>query len=208
MVGYGENAIYDKHAISMFVREFGLAIDVLVETYGEYPEDGYKYYVIVIGGSVLIMEDVSSMPMTGDIDVFSIYLPSGGQELMRDYAMNMRSQAYPYTLPYNYEERLEILAETVYFVAYRVSWEDILFAKLQRNDSRDQNDADNIANTGNFDWILFRDILTDPNDGCGSGITRPAYQELLLAYNEFADRWGEYVYSTYEISNLLDNNIL
>lgn len=170
---------------------------------GDAPDE--PYYVVVIGSTAFLLEDASGRDTTEDIDVHNLYLPPAARDVMYDCFMDTRSMAYIYTLPYNYEDRLVPMLETQNLTVYRPSWEDLVYAKLQRDGHDDILDITVAANQELIDWDLLHHIMTDPDEALGSGMPRHRYHELLTSYNSFLHQMGQPTMDTIEILDLLAN---
>ena len=109
----------------------------------------YKPIVMIVGGCAFILQDLSSRPVTHDIDVLSY--DAALEEIISKYnIVNAQVKTYEDSLPYNYEDRLVIInigAKNIEFIS--PSLEDLVVMKLygaRPNDLEDIN-SEEVINT-------------------------------------------------------------
>lgn len=159
---------------------------------GEVPE-GRKATVVIVGGSALLLQQLSAKPATKDVDVLAVE-DALRAFLLEDPDFNMGCQAYCTCLLYNFEDRLVEVGEA--FRSMRVfipSPEDLAVMKLYRWEAPDRADLTSAAFLDALDRDLLERLVLDPGEAAASRIADPEkdreYQNLLFHYGEYRDGW-------------------
>lgn len=150
-------------------------------------EDNKRFYMVIAGGSALILLGVITR-MTHDIDALSVSKEI--QELLDKYDINCRVQTYINNFPYKYEERLvplRIGGRKIDFFA--ASLEDIIIAKLHSPRDTDLRDIESEAVINSVDWALLEKLALDENEARASALNERSYNEFKSHYDNYVRRF-------------------
>lgn len=156
-------------------------------------KDGLKVNVVIVGGSALLLHDLSIKQVTKDVDVYAAE-ESVREILYSDPDFNSQCQAFCSCLPYNFEDRLiEAPIETFAINYLTPSLEDLAVMKLYRWENPDKIDLTAPSFVSKLDWELLDRLVNDPDEAAASRIA-PAerdreFQDLLSHYQDYKSRW-------------------
>ena len=148
----------------------------------------YKYRMIIVGGSGLVLLGVISRA-TQDID--ALEAPNEIRHLLAKYDANLRVAAYVNNFPYNYDDRLVPLpvgGRKIQF--YACSLEDIVIAKLCSPMDKDRQDLLSEEVLNNLDWDRLKHLALDEDEAKISAMNERRYQDFLYDYREYVRRYG------------------
>jgi hypothetical protein len=149
-----------------------------------------KLPVIIVGGSALMLHDLTRRPATHDIDVLSYH------EALRDILANYRAvnssvKAYVDQIPYNFEDRLvRVDIETATVEYLTPSLEDLAVMKLYGWRPNDQEDLESPGLLGELDWEKLDQLVYDPDEAQASALSQRRYREMVAVYEEYARKHG------------------
>lgn len=154
---------------------------------------GKKASVIIIGGSAMMLHDLSVKQVTKDVDVLEVE-NSIREVLLSDPNFNMSCQAYCLSLPYNYEDRLlEVPLDLRVIRVFTPSLEDLAVMKLYRWEEPDIADLTSTAFIDEIDFDLLDYLILDPSEAAASRISLPEqdieFQNLLNHYNIYKSEY-------------------
>ena len=123
-----------------------------------------QFEITIVGSCALIMLDVvASSRRTTDIDVLES--PSEIHSFFEPYQMNTLVETFLYTYPETWRERKQKLAFSGdCLTVYTMSLEDLVILKLIAFRKRDQEDLEDIIQSGKLDWNQLDFLVTDPTE--------------------------------------------
>lgn len=122
----------------------------------------YSVDVTIVGGSVLILKNLL-FRSTPDIDALNI--EKSLKNIFLKYDINDRVNAYSDFIPYNYEDRLELIdigTTTIKF--YMLSLADLVIMKLSSDREKDWSDITSANVINALDWDLLENIKENELD--------------------------------------------
>lgn len=148
-----------------------------------------KFCVVIVGGSALLLHDLSTKQVTKDINVFAAEESVRGI-LYEDPDFNAQCQAFCTCLPYNFEDRLvEAPIETMAITYLTPSLEDIAVMKLYRWEDPDKADLTSPEFLSHLNWDLLDRLVNDPDEAAASRIAQPEndreFKNLLHNYEQY-----------------------
>lgn len=155
-----------------------------------------KAEAVIVGGSALLLCDLSAKETTKDVDIFQLNAETAVRDaLYADPDFNSMCQAYAQSMPYNFEDRLQrVDIDTLAIDFYTPSAEDLAVMKLYRWEAPDKADLSSAAFRTNLDWDLLERLVYDPNEAAGSRSAEPSrdreLKQMRLNYEEFRKEWG------------------
>ena len=174
-------------------------------TLGTAKEQGGYYQLILVGGSVMLMSDLTERNTTKDIDTFGVPFPL--IEIVSHYDLiNSASLVYEDYLPYNYEDRLvQLDIETEAIIFARPSNEDLAVMKLYSNRTIDQDDLECEAFYNSLDWDLLDHLVYDEDEAIASSLSPDyRYKFMVRTYENYAKKHGHVPNST-RVSEKISN---
>ncbi len=154
-----------------------------------------KAKVVIVGGSALLLSDLSAKPTTKDIDVFQVEAERAIREIMyADQDINSMCQAFALNIPYNYEDRLQpIDLETFAIDFYVPSQEDLAVMKLYRWEDPDIADLTAAPFLESLDWDLLEYLVFDHEEAAASRIALPendsGLKQMRFNYEQYKRGW-------------------
>ena len=149
--------------------------------------------VVIVGGSALLLHDLSAKQVTKDVDVYAVE-GEIREALLSDPDFNMGCQAYAMCMPYNFDQRL--VEVDLGLMAMRVltpSLEDLAVMKLYRWEAPDVADLTDPAFIGKVDRELLDRLVNDPDEAAASRIAPPEldreFKNLLFNYGQYKEGW-------------------
>ncbi len=152
--------------------------------------DGRRYPVVIVGGSALLLHDLTSRPATHDIDVLSCH--TALRDVLSKYAaVNGAVAAYADQIPFNFEDRLVKLDIPTRIVDFMTpSAEDLAVMKLYSCRPNDIEDLESPAMLAAIDWDVMDRLVYGKDEAAASALSRRRYDEMASAYEKFARRHG------------------
>ena len=146
--------------------------------------------VVVVGGSAMLLADLTARPTTHDVDVLEA--DRRLREILSNYNMvNSAVMAYADQIPYNYEDRLVSLELDTKIVDYFVPCpEDLAVMKLYAMRPNDVADLESEAFLAAIDWQRMDELVLGPDEAAGSALVRRRYEEMADAYRSWAKDHG------------------
>ena len=141
--------------------------------------------VVIVGGSALMLRDLTSRPATHDVDVLE-----ADAELERIFshypAINASVAAHADEIPYNFESRLTRLDLPTQLIDYLTpSLEDLVVMKLYAWRPNDIADLTSSALLAALDWELLEHLVYDEDESRASTLSERRWHEMTLAYEQF-----------------------
>ncbi len=156
-----------------------------------FEETGKKPAVVIVGGAAFMLKDVTRRGVTHDIDI--LQADRAIREILSHYPnINGTVAAYMDQIPYNFEDRLEVLdigAKAITFLT--PSTEDMAVMKLYAERPQDIQDLDSASASGQIDWALLERLVYDPDEAQASALSERRYREMVGAYQRFRGRTGK-----------------
>ena len=153
-------------------------------------ESQKKPAVVIVGGAAFMLKDITRRGVTHDIDI--LQADRAVREILSHYPnINGAVAAYMDQVPYNFEDRLEVLdigAKAITFLT--PSTEDMAVMKLYAERPQDIQDLDSAA-SGQIDWALLDRLVHDPDEAQASALSERRYREMVGAYQRFRGRAGK-----------------
>ena len=155
--------------------------------------DGAKARVVIVGGSALLLHDLSLKAVTKDVDIYSAEA-SVREILYTDPDFNAQCQTFSACLPYRFEERLvKAPLETLAVEYLTPSLEDLAVMKLYRWEEPDKKDLTTPRFLESLDWARLDHLVHDPDEAAASRIALPEkdreFRNLLHNYEEYRRGW-------------------
>ena len=151
---------------------------------------GKRYPVVIVGGSAILLHDLTNRPTTHDIDVLSCH--AALRDVLANYAaVNGAVAAYADQIPFNFEDRLvrlDLPTETVDFMTPSI--EDLAVMKLYGWRPNDQQDLESPAMLDAIDWDKLDRLVRDPDEAAASALSPRRYREMVGIYEDYARRHG------------------
>lgn len=150
--------------------------------------------VVIVGGSALLLQDLSAKPVTKDVDIYQV--ESRVREILfSDPDFNSHCAAFTQNLPYDYEDRLvRVLPDTRVIAFYTPSSEDLAVMKLYRWEDPDKADLCSPEFLKQLDWELLEQLVMDPEKAAASRSALPEkdreLQEMRRHFKEYREGWG------------------
>ncbi len=146
--------------------------------------------MIVIGGAAFVLRDLTKRPKTHDVDI--LHADDALREILASYpAVNSAAVAYADQIPYNFEDRLEILDIGARAITFATpSTEDLVVMKLYAERPNDVADIDDAASQGRLNWDLLATLVLDDDEAKASALAPRRYREMVGAYERFCKRNG------------------
>ena len=141
-----------------------------------------KLKMVIVGGSVLLLSQLSSRTFTRDIDALS-YDEVLREIVARHLELNSQVSVYADRLPKKFESRLTELpltTQTVHFL--RPSNEDLAVMKLYSWRKQDQDDLLNIPMLKELNRVLLEKLIYDENEAKASSNTKLLYDQMVETY--------------------------
>jgi hypothetical protein len=148
-----------------------------------YPSE-IKFRMIIVGGSALILRSIISRA-TSDIDV--VMADNRLVEIMTQYDMNGRVNAYLGNFPLNFEDRIVLVYSGKNIDYYTASLEDIVISKLCSSRPRDLDDVIEVAPF--IDWEKLDHLAMDEGELKSNVLNERVYKDFLSDYNDFVRRY-------------------
>ena len=151
--------------------------------------DGW-YQLVFIGGSGLLLGNLTTRTVTRDIDTFSI--PHELQPYTDNYELiNNRAAIFEYAIPYNYPDRLiELDLPTKAIKFFRPSNEDLAVMKLYALRDHDLDDLHSPQFVRELDWNLMDYLVYDKDEAQASALSEHGYRMMKNAYEKYAKQYG------------------
>lgn len=155
-----------------------------------------KAEVVIIGGSALLLGDLSAKETTKDVDVFQVSAEESVRQILySDPDINGRCQAYSQNVPYNFEDRLRrVELSTLAIDFFILSQEDLAVMKLYRWEDPDIADLTSRRFLETMDWTLLKRLVYDPDEAAGSRITEPerdlGLKQMRANFEQYQMRCG------------------
>lgn len=155
--------------------------------------NGAKVSVVIVGGSALLLHDLSAKQVTKDVDVYAAE-ESVRSILYADPDFNAQCQAFCSCLPYNSKDRLlRAPIDTMAIDYLTPSLEDLAVMKLYRWEEPDRIDLTAPEFLEKLDWDLLDRLVNDPDEAAASRIAEPEkdreFKNLLFNYSEYREGW-------------------
>ncbi len=149
-----------------------------------------KPVVVIVGGAAFMLRDLTSRPVTHDVDV--LQASRQVREILNAYPhVNGAVATYADQIPYNFEDRLAPLDMGARAITYCTpSTEDMIVMKLYAERPHDLQDMDNAARQGLVDWELLDHLVRASDEAQASALSARRYREMLGAYERFCERIG------------------
>lgn len=152
-----------------------------------------KASVIIVGGSALLLHDLSAKQVTKDVDVYAVE-EDIREALLSDPDFNMGCQAYAMCMPYNFDRRLvEVDLGLLAIQVLTPSLEDLAVMKLYRWEAPDVADLTDPAFVAKVDRELLDHLVRDPDEAAASRIAPPEldreFKNLLFNYGQYKEGW-------------------
>ena len=148
-----------------------------------------KPKLVIVGGAAFLLRDITARQTTHDIDV--LHADESLREILNAYPeVNGCVAAFSDQIPFNFEDRLEVLeigAKAIAFVTPSV--EDLVVMKLYAQRPNDVQDIDGAISAGRVNWNLLDRLVHDENEAAASCISDRRYAEMLSAYDDLKSRW-------------------
>lgn len=157
------------------------------------PRNGAKVRVVIVGGSALLLHDLSQKAVTKDVDIYAAE-DSVRDILYADPDFNAQCQTFSACLPYRFEERLVTAPMETMAVEYLTpSLEDLAVMKLYRWEEPDKLDLTAARFLESLNWTQLDQLVHDPEEAAASRIALPEndreFQNLLHNYEEYRRGW-------------------
>lgn len=154
---------------------------------------GKKASVVIVGGSALLLRDLSAKQVTKDVDVYEVE-GSIREALLSDPDFNMGCQAYCMCMPYNFDRRLvEVDLGLMTMRVKTPSLEDLAVMKLYRWEAPDVADLTSPSFIAEIDRSLLDRLVNDPDEAAASRIADPEhdreFKNLLFNYAQYREGW-------------------
>jgi hypothetical protein len=151
---------------------------------------GQRNPVVIVGGSVFLLHDLTNRPTTHDVDVLSC--DAALRAVLSNYAaINESVAAYADHIPYNFEDRLVDLGlptKTIDFLTPSI--EDLAVMKLYGWRPNGQQDLENPAMLDAIDWDKRDRLVFDSDEACASALSPRRYREMVATHEDYARRHG------------------
>ncbi len=155
--------------------------------------EGKKAAIVIVGGSALLLRDLSSKQVTKDVDVYEVE-ESIREAILSDPDFNTGCAAYGANMPFNFDLRL--VEVELGLMAMRVlipSLEDLAVMKLYRWEAPDVADLTNPSFIAQLDKELLDHLVSDPEEAAASRIAEPEmdreFKNLLFNYAQYKEGW-------------------
>lgn len=149
---------------------------------------GERYPIVIVGGSALLLHDLTNRPTTHDVDVLTCH--AALRAVLSNYtAVNSSVSAYIDQIPYNFEDRLVLLnlpTKTIDFLTPSV--EDLAVMKLYGWRPNDQQDLESPAMLEAIDWSKLDLLVYSPDEARASTLSPKRYREMVAIYEDYARR--------------------
>ena len=153
-------------------------------------ESRHHPQVVIVGGSALMLADLTSRPATHDIDV--LQCDAAVREVIAAHRVaNGAVAAYLDHVPYNFEDRLVPLplpARRIRFM--RPSLEDLAVMKLYAWRPTDQEDLESPQLLRQINWDLMDELVHGEEEARASALSPRRYREMAGLYDDYARRHG------------------
>lgn len=145
--------------------------------------------VVLVGGSALMLRDLTTRPATHDIDV--LQADSIIRTIISRYPqVNSSVQAYADHIPYNFEDRLEVLDIGARRIEYLTpALEDLAVMKLYAWRQNDIADLTSERFVQSINWALLRALVYDPNEARASVLSERRWREMAAIFEQYESRW-------------------
>lgn len=146
--------------------------------------------LIVVGGSALLLRGQTDREATKDIDVLDA--PKSLFSYLRpDDIINCDARAYGDCIPYNYEDRLEVLdLGFPKLIVGTPSLEDLVVMKLYASRENDDVDLHSERLLKDLDWERLDSLILSPDEARASILADQDYRRLVLTYREYREECG------------------
>lgn len=146
---------------------------------------GRAFQLTLVGGGALVLLGCLARA-TADLDALSV--PRELVDLMQQFDINCRVNAYVNNFAYGFEDRLVPLdLETKAVQCYAASLEDIVAAKLHSSRPTDEHDVRRPEVLAVLDWERLDLVAEDMRE---SSLNDRNYAEFLRNYAEFREAFG------------------
>ncbi len=155
-----------------------------------------KAEVVIIGGSALLLGDLSAKETTKDVDVLQISADEGVREILySDPDINGMCQAYSQNVPYNFEDRLRrVELSTLAIDFFILSQEDLAVMKLYRWEDLDIADLTSRRFLETLNWALLEQLVYDPDEAASSRVAEPErdleLRQMRANFEQYRRRCG------------------
>ena len=140
--------------------------------------------VVIVGGSALMLRDLTSRPATHDVDVLEA--DAELERILSRYpAINASVAAHADEIPYNFESRLTRLDLPTQLIDYlTLSLEDLVVMKLYAWRPNDIADLTSPALLAALDWESLEHLVYE-DESRASALSERRWHEMTLAYEQF-----------------------
>lgn len=146
--------------------------------------------VVIVGGSALMLRNLTSRPATHDVDVLAAD-SAVSQILARYPAVNGMVSAHADEIPYNFEDRLvRILPDTRAIAYLTPSLEDLAIMKLYAWRPNDEADLTSPAVLEALNWELLDHLVFDEDEAKAAALVERRYREMVDVYRLFREEYG------------------
>lgn len=168
---------------------FAILHDIDEEVLLSFGEPKNRSCVVIVGGSALMLRDLTQRLVTHDVDV--LLADSRVREIMNAYpAVNGAVAAHADEIPYNFEDRLvEIEADTRAVRFTTPSLEDLAVMKLYAWRPNDIEDLTSTAFLHKLDWDVLDHLVHDKGEAQASALSERRYREMVHIYEEYRKEW-------------------
>lgn len=145
------------------------------------------FQVIIVGGSALILLELTDRSMTRDIDAIE-YDSRLRTILARHPELNSRAFVHSRFLPDGWDKRLIDLGLPTKAVRFLVpSLEDLAIMKLYSMRDQDREDLNSLAFIKQLDWEKLEFLAKDAKGADINLVSEREYREMLHAYENYRE---------------------
>lgn len=173
----------DKRSLTAILQDIDEEICL---TYGIPSE---RSCVVIVGGSALMLQDLTKRPTTHDMDI--LVADSHVRTVMQHYpTVNGSVSAYADTIPYNFEDRLtEIKVPTKAIRFTTPSLEDIAVMKLYAWRPNDIEDITSPAFLERLNWEQLEYLVYNDNEAKASALSERRYNEMVHIFEMYKEQY-------------------
>lgn len=159
--------------------------DIDEEVFLSFGERQERSCVVIVGGSALLLRDLTQRPVTHDMDV--LLADSLVREVMQRYpSVNGAVAAHADEIPYNFEDRLiDINIDTKAVLFKTPSLEDLAVMKLYAWRPNDREDLTSAAFLHALDWDVLEHLVYDKNEAQASALSGRRYREMVHVFEQY-----------------------
>lgn len=164
-------------------------LDIDEETFLTFGKPDQPLCVVIVGGSALMLQDLTQRPVTHDMDILSAH--TCVRSIMKAYpSVNGAVSAYADEIPYNFEDRLvDIELETKAVIFKTPSPEDLAVMKLYAWRPNDIADLTSPSFLEKLDWNLLDQLVHDKNEAQASALSMRRYREMVDTYERYREEY-------------------